>query len=155
MIFKSLNALSDPVNLPVLLLPRGHRRPLLEHVFIANLQGGAFHAATLKWKFMLWLLRPSQAPGTTDTATPYKVPRSGSQVVISVRFKRDFLDVLGEYRPRSRCVRADDPANVLHMANNKATNIAELNSQRIGLGFKELCGYFINLAFTSNEGRSQ
>ena len=75
--------------------------------------------------------------------------------MFSVWPERDFGDVLGEYRSRLGCVRVGDRANLSHVVNYKTANVAELNSERIGPGFKEFCRYLADLALTGNESGPQ
>jgi hypothetical protein len=75
--------------------------------------------------------------------------------VLFVWFESDIFDVLGEHRSRLAGVKIDDRANVLHLVNDKAANVAELDPQRIGPRFEECRGYVANLAFAGNEGCPQ
>jgi hypothetical protein len=77
----------------------------------------------------------NRAPGTIDTATPKQIPGARSHVVLPCWCERDPVDVLGEYGPRSGRLRIDDLADVPHVLNYKAANIAKLDAQRIGLCF--------------------
>ncbi len=50
---------------------------------------------------------------------------------------------------------AEKRANVSHVANDKAPNVAELDPQRICSRFKKSCRYLTDLALTGNESRPQ
>src|SRR5262249_18533890 len=95
------------------------------------------------------------APGTTDTATPNKIPSPGSDVRLAARCERDFLDVLCQFSANVGDVGVEDRPKVLHAGNNEGTDVAEFCSQRVGLRLEEPCGDLADLPFTVHKCRPE